>query len=236
MSGSPDGTDSEEVRRRIVDEMADQGSGPLPKTEEMLESLYGDGTTGGFIHEGDEQRAGVIPGRSFEFVSPVFMMDASHPALMRGVRPATADAQLDLADLPVVALNQVISVGMPGASYEFGLPFYLRYERPRRVYRMTYWDAGDETYRHDTLDPWEREAGALIDIDEACDELGELDRTNPAAPPRALALTFAVLRGWFEPGPIKVQTVVDWDSKFVVTEVRERGAWLDGSPPWTLDP
>lgn len=102
MAGSaPNG--EEERRNELRDWVVDQLSTPIPKDEEMLKFLYGDGTAeSGFVQsENQSNRTATRPSEAFRFVSPVFLMEASHPSLMPGERPAIVDVELDISDRPV---------------------------------------------------------------------------------------------------------------------------------------
>lgn len=233
--GSPPPHGEEQRRQELRDWVVDQLSTPLPKDEEMLRFLYGDGTCGsGFVQsENHSNRTRTRPSEAFRFVSPVFLMESSHPSLMPGARPAVADAELDLAHRPVIAMNYVVSVGVPGVTYEFGLPTYVRYLASDRTFEMDHWDEGGNTSRRAVLDPWERHKDTDIDLDVALDELGELDRTDTQAPAEALSLSLKVLANWFKVAPITVAALTAYEGRMVTRELKQRGVWVHGPPPWS---
>lgn len=226
-----------ERERRLREQVIEELSTPLPKDESMLKFLYGDGNKGSaLLDTTSETQSGARPSEAFQFSTPVFLLETFHPSLMPGVRPGVADVELDLAYRPVISLSYVVAVGTPGATYEFSTPLYLRYRASDRAYEMEYWDEGESGHRRTVLDPWEREDTARVELDPALDEIGELDRTDPSSPSRALDLTFRLLHGWFRPAPLTVTALAPWSDAMVVRKLKERGVWVDGPPPWRPSP
>lgn len=177
---------------------------------------------------------GVRHSSKYIYSTPVFELTADLPTLMSGPRPAVAEAELDLGDRPVVAVRQLVQEGLLGApSWEFGRSTFIRFEGPAgpRVFEVMAYD-GEESYRRYRLDPWERAGFAEMDIDEACDELSELDARDPRAPVLATDLTFRVLTGWFVAGPLSSDLEPVAESGWLADEIGARGIWQGGDPPW----